>query len=142
MLWGIDAKLKEHTDTVNANVENKVSAVVDHINRLDTDFHVFKLDCLEHRRRAGDWEKSIVVSQQKTEISLENTDRNVQCIKGILETYLPNLKDAEEKRATRHQLKEGALWISAVAGALIVVIGLMASTWAYMSGNLTALVSN
>ena len=38
-----------------------------------------------------------------------------------LNRYLPNLADAEEKRATKHQLKEGALWVSAILGAVLVI---------------------
>lgn len=139
MMWGIERKLEEHTKMIDSKIESKLTGLQDHVTKLDTDFHVYKLDCLDHRRRFDDCIKSMTLSQQKTEISQENTERNVQCIKTILETYLPNLKDAEEKRATKHQLKEGALWISAIITAMIATAGFVATIWAYVNGHLNNL---
>lgn len=142
MVWGLDQKLKDHMEMINSEIDSKIKPLSEHIHKVDNDFQTYKLDCLEHRRRQGDEIKTIILSQQRSELSQQNTDKNVQCIKNILETYLPNLKDAEEKRATRHQLKEGALWLSAIVGAVVAVAALMAAVWAYLSGflnNITAI---
>lgn len=134
MAWGLDEKLKEHYDMIESNVDIKIKTLHDHIYKIDNDFQLYKLDCLEHRRRSDDWVKTMTLSQQKTEISQENTERNVKCIKNILETYLPNLKDAEEKRATKHQVKEGALWVSAVFGAMLTAGAVIMAIVAYFNG--------
>lgn len=134
MAWGIDEKLKEHSDMIDSKIESKIKPLQDHIVKVDNDFQVYKLDCLDHRRRSDDWVKTMTLSQQKTEVSQENTEKNVQCIKTILETYLPNLKDAEEKRATKHQLKEGALFVSAVLGAIITIGTVVLFVTAYFNG--------
>ena len=134
MAWGIDQKLKEHANMIETNVESKINTLQFHINKVDNDFQEYKIDCLDHRRRSDDWVKTMTLSQQKTEISQENTEKNVQRIKNILETYLPNLKDSEEKRATKHQLKEGALFVSAVLGAIITVGTVILFVSAYFNG--------
>jgi len=51
-----------------------------------------------------------------------------------LSRYLPSLVDADEKRATKHQLKEGALLISAILGALITVGTVLLFITAYFNG--------
>lgn len=51
-----------------------------------------------------------------------------------LSKYLPNLIDAEEKRATKHQLKEGALLISAILGAIITIGTVLLFVSAYLNG--------
>lgn len=51
-----------------------------------------------------------------------------------LSKYLPNLIDAEEKRATKHQLKEGALLISAILGAIITIGTVLLFVSAYFNG--------
>lgn len=51
-----------------------------------------------------------------------------------LTKYLPNLIDSEEKRATKHQLKEGALWISAMLGAILTVGTVIMMIIAYFNG--------
>lgn len=137
MVWGLDQRLKDHYEMIDSNVDSKIRPLQDHIVKIDNDFQMYKLECLEHRRRSDDWVKTMTLSQQKTEISQENTERNVQCIKNILETYLPNLKDAEEKRATKHQVKEGALWISAVLGALLTAGTVIIAMFAYFNGYFT-----
>lgn len=134
MEWGIERKLKEHSDMIDSKIDSKIQPLQAHISKIDTDFQVYKLDCLEYRRRSEDWVKTMTLSQQKAEVSQENTEKNVQCIKNILETYLPNLKDAEEKRATKHQLKEGALWISAVLGAILTGGAVIMAIFAYLNG--------
>ncbi len=134
MEWGIDQKLKEHTAMLDSKIDSKIQTLHDHIVKVDNDFQLYKLDCLEHRRRSGDEIKQIILSQQRSEVSQTNTDKNVQCIKNILETYLPNLKDAEEKRATKHQLKEGALLISAIFGALLTVSAVILAIMGYFNG--------
>ena len=142
MTWGIDQKLKDHYDMIDSNIDSKIKPLHDLINKVDGDLQLYKLDCSERYRRQSDEIKVIILSQQRSEVSQTNTDKNVQCIKNILETYLPNMKDAEEKRATRHQLKEGALWLSAITGAVFAVVALMAAIWAYLSGYLNNLVGN
>lgn len=134
MKWGIERKLKEHSDMIDSKIDSRIKPLQDHIIKVDNDFQVYKLDCLDHRRRQGDEIKTIILSQQRSEVTQENTDKNVQCIKNILETYLPNLKDAEEKRATKHQLKEGALWISAVLGAILTGGAVIMAIFAYLNG--------
>lgn len=134
MEWGIDKKLKEHSDMIESQIDSKIRTLQSHIAKVDNDFQTYKLDCLDHRRRQGDEIKVIILSQQRSEVSQENTEKNVQCIKNILETYLPNLKDAEEKRATKHQLKEGALWISAMLGAILTAGGVIMAVVAYFNG--------
>lgn len=134
MAWGIDEKLKEHTTMIDSRVDSKIQAVEDHIKKVDSDFQLYKLDCSEKHRRQSDEIKVIILSQQRSEVSQTNTDKNVQCIKNILETYLPNLKDAEEKRATKHQLKEGALLISAIFGALLTVSAVILAIMGYFNG--------
>ena len=138
MAWGLEEKLKDHADTIDRKFDLKLESIQGHVEKVDKEFNIYKLECMEHRRRADDWTKAMTLSQQSQEISLENTERNVQCIKNILETYLPNLKDAEEKRATKHQLKEGALWVSAIIGALLALAGLVAAIWLY-AGNAASL---
>lgn len=51
-----------------------------------------------------------------------------------LNRYLPNLADAEEKRATKHQLKEGALLVSAILGAVITIGTVILAITAYSNG--------
>lgn len=137
MWYGCDKKLKDHA----ASVDLRIASINNRLNSLDTDYHAYKVDCQEHRRLTDAWSTTMTASQQKTEVSLENTERNVGCIKNILETYLPNLKDAEEKRAAKHQIKETALWVSAVLGALMAIFGAMTAVWLYLSGYLNSLVS-
>jgi len=134
MAWGIDQKLKEYVSMIDSKIDSKIQPLQDHINKVDNDFQVYKLDCLEHRRRQSDEIKTIILSQQRSEVCQESTDKNVQCIKNILETYLPNLKDAEEKRATKHQLKEGALFVSTVLGAIITIVTVILAITAYSNG--------
>lgn len=134
MMWGIDQKLKDHYDMIDLNIESRIKPLHDHINKVDSDFQLYKLDCSERHRRQGDEIKVIILSQQRSEVSQENTDRNVQCIKNILETYLPNLKDAEEKRAAKHQLKEGAVLVSAVLGAILTTGAVILAITAYSNG--------
>lgn len=130
-----EIKLQEQIAViVDSKIDGKIKPLHEHISKVDNDFQVYKLDCLDHRRRQGDEIKTIILSQQRSEVSQENTDRNVQCIKSILETYLPNLKDAEEKRATKHQLKEGALWISAILGSILTVGTVILAIIAYFNG--------
>lgn len=140
MSWGIEDKLKEHAESIDRKVDQKLTSIQDHIDKVDKEFNVHKLVCVDHRRRADDWITTMTLSQQKQELSQKNTELNVNCIKNILETYLPNLKDAEEKRATKHQLKEGALWVSAIIGALLAVAGLVALVWLYV-GNAAYLLA-
>lgn len=137
MAWGINQKLKDHYDMIESTIDSRIKPLHEHINKVDGDLQLYKLDCSERHRRSEDWVKTMTLSQQKAEISQENTERNVQCIKNILETYLPNLKDAEEKRATKHQVKEGALWISAVLGALLTVGTVIIAIFAYFNGYFT-----
>lgn len=139
-MFDIDKKSKDYTDTIDGQINLKLRSIQDHVEKVDKEFNVYKIECTEHRRRADDWIKTITLSQQKQEVSQESTERNVQCIKNILETYLPNLKDAEEKRATKHQLKEGALLVSAIIGALLAVAGLVALVWLYV-GNAASLLA-
>lgn len=141
MVWGLDQKLKDHMEMINSEIDSRIQPLSERIHKVDNEFQAYKLDCLEHRRRQGNEIKTIILSQQRSEISQQNTDKNVQCIKNILETYLPNLKDAEEKRATKHQLKEGALWVSAIVGALITLSGLIAVIWEFFSGYLKSITS-
>lgn len=134
MEWGIDRKLKEHTAMLDSKIDSKIQTLHDHIVKVDNDFQLYKLDCLEHRRRSGDEVKQIILSQQRSEVSQTNTDKNVQCIKNILEANLPNMRDLEEKRATKHQIKELALWVSAVLGALITAGVVILAIAGYFNG--------
>jgi len=51
-----------------------------------------------------------------------------------LARYLPNLIDAEEKAATKKQLKEGAAWWSEILKAVITSCVIIAAIAAYSNG--------
>ena len=134
MAWGCEKLLREHAEMIDSKVDAKIASIQQHVSKVDADLHVHKLEYQEHRRITDAWSVAMTSSQQKSEVSQENTEKNVQCIKDILETYLPNLKDAEEKRATKHQLKEGALFVSAVLGSVITIGTAILFIAAYFNG--------
>lgn len=139
-MFGIERQLEEHTIMIDRRVDTKLIATTQRIDSLDKEFHVHKLEDQEFRRRTDDSIKTIMISMQKQEASAEITEKCVQGIKLTLDQYLPILKDSEEKRATKHQLKESALWVSAVIGAIVASFALMGMVWLYVNNFLNLLV--
>lgn len=74
----------------------------------------------------------------KTMLSFNNTitelTKTLNTTNDTLTKYLPNFVDAEEKRAAKHQLKEGALLVSAVLGAVITIGTVLLFVSAYFNG--------
>lgn len=77
-------------------------------------------------------------ASEKTMISFNNTitelTKTLNTTNDTLTKYLPNFVDAEEKRAAKHQLKEGALLVSAVLGAVITIGTVLLFVSAYFNG--------
>lgn len=77
-------------------------------------------------------------ASEKTMISFNNTitelTKTLNTTNDTLTKYLPNFVDAEEKRAAKHQLKEGALLVSAVLGAVIAIGTVLLFVSAYFNG--------
>lgn len=77
-------------------------------------------------------------ASEKTMISFNNTitelTKTLNTTNDTLTKYLPNFVDAEEKRAAKHQLKEGALLVSTVLGAVITIGTVLLFVSAYFNG--------
>lgn len=77
-------------------------------------------------------------ASEKTMISFNNTitelTKTLNTTNDTLTKYLPNFVDAEEKRAAKHQLKEGALLVSSVLGAVIAIGTVLLFVSAYFNG--------
>lgn len=130
-MWGIDQKLEEHTQMIDRRVDQKLEGVTQRLDPLEKEFHVHKLEFQEYRRRTDDTMKTLLLSSQKNEASQECIEKNVASIKTTQEQYLPHLKDAEEKRATKHQLKEGAVLVTSLLGAGVMIMTFIGVIWAY-----------
>jgi len=77
-------------------------------------------------------------ASEKAMISFNNTIAELTNVLNTtnetLAKYLPTFVDAEEKRAAKHQLKEGALLVSAVLGAVITIGTVLLFVSAYFNG--------
>lgn len=122
MEWGIINRQEVHAMIEERRIEDrrKIAAEIAACNARH-DVH--------DKEREADRKVHAVHNEAITKLTEALTKTN-----DTLNRYLPNLADAEEKRATKHQLKEGALLVSAILGAVLTTGTVIIAAIAYFNG--------